>query len=107
MVAGAAGVVGAAEFKVQGSGCKVQGSGFRFQGSGFKVQGSGFRFQGSGCRVQGAGCRVQGSGCKVCTAQHHAPRQHGPERYRGTSFIRNRHPVGPYSRTMPRVLGGS
>ena len=27
--------------------------------------------------------------------------------YRGTSFIRNRHPVGPYSRTMPRVLGGS
>ena len=27
--------------------------------------------------------------------------------YRGTSFIKKRHPVGPYSRTMPRVLGGS
>ena len=24
--------------------------------------------------------------------------------YRGTSFIRNRHPAGPYSRTMPRLL---
>ena len=23
---------------------------------------------------------------------------------RGTSLIRNRHPVGPYSRTMPRLL---
>ena len=26
--------------------------------------------------------------------------------YRGTSLVRDRHPVGPYSRTMPRVLGG-
>ena len=26
-------------------------------------------------------------------------------RYVGTSLIRNRHPVGPYSRTMPRLLG--
>ena len=25
-------------------------------------------------------------------------------RCRGTSIIRNRHPVGPYSRTMPRLL---
>jgi len=24
--------------------------------------------------------------------------------YRGTSLIRKRHPVGPYSRTMPRLL---
>ena len=24
--------------------------------------------------------------------------------YRGTSLIRNRHPVGPYSRNMPRLL---
>jgi len=24
--------------------------------------------------------------------------------YRGTSLIRNRHPVGPYSRTMPRLI---
>jgi hypothetical protein len=24
--------------------------------------------------------------------------------YRGTSIIRNRHPVGPYSRTMARAL---
>ena len=31
------------------------------------------------------------------------------ETYRGTSLIRKRNPVGPYmySRTMPRVLGGS
>ena len=26
---------------------------------------------------------------------------------RGTSSIRNRLPVGPYRRTMPRVVGGS
>ena len=26
------------------------------------------------------------------------------ELYRGTSFIRNSHPVGPYRRTMPRIL---
>ena len=25
--------------------------------------------------------------------------------HRGTSLIRKHHPVGPYSRTMPRVLG--
>ena len=25
--------------------------------------------------------------------------------YRGTSLIRNLHPVGPYGRTMPRLLG--
>ena len=27
--------------------------------------------------------------------------------YRGTSLIRNRFPLGPYGRHMPRVLGGS
>ena len=27
--------------------------------------------------------------------------------YRGTSLIRKRHPVGPYSRAMPRDLWGS
>ena len=27
--------------------------------------------------------------------------------YRGTSLIRNRRPLGPYSRTMPRALRGS
>ena len=26
------------------------------------------------------------------------------DHYRGSSLIRNRHPVGPYSRTMPRLL---
>ena len=28
-------------------------------------------------------------------------------RYRGTSLIRNRAPLGPYSRPMPRALRGS
>ena len=28
-------------------------------------------------------------------------------RYRGTSLIRKRTPLGPYRRPMPRVLGGS
>ena len=28
----------------------------------------------------------------------------GPLRYRGTSLIRNRAPLGPYSRTIPRVI---
>ena len=27
--------------------------------------------------------------------------------YRGASLVRNSVPLGPYSRTMPRVLGGS
>ena len=27
-----------------------------------------------------------------------------PIEYRGTSLIRNRYPLGPYSRTMPRAL---
>ena len=27
-------------------------------------------------------------------------------RYRGTSLIKKRHTLGPYSRLMPRVLGG-
>ena len=27
--------------------------------------------------------------------------------YRGTSLIRTRNHLGPYRRTMPRVLGGS
>jgi hypothetical protein len=29
------------------------------------------------------------------------------QEYRGTSLIRNRDPLGPYSRNMPKVLGGS
>ena len=29
------------------------------------------------------------------------------DRYRGTSIIRKRPPLGPYCRPMPRVLGGS
>ena len=36
-----------------------------------------------------------------------AVRGMGLKVYRGTSVIRKRTPVGPYSRTMPRVLGGS
>jgi len=31
----------------------------------------------------------------------------GPLMYRGTSFIRNRTHLGPYSRPMPMVLGRS
>jgi hypothetical protein len=31
----------------------------------------------------------------------------GPNHYRGTSLTRNRRPLGPYSRTMPRALWGS
>ena len=30
-----------------------------------------------------------------------------PSVYRSTSLVRNRRPVGPYSRTMLRLLGGS
>ena len=35
------------------------------------------------------------------------PMARGRSTYRGNSLIRNRHPVGPYRRPMPRVLGGS
>ena len=33
--------------------------------------------------------------------------RHAEEVYRGTSLIRNRCRLGPYSRTMPRALWGS
>jgi hypothetical protein len=33
--------------------------------------------------------------------------QYFPTLYRGTSLITKCTPLGPYSRTMPRVLGGS
>ena len=35
------------------------------------------------------------------------PKSSGVLRYRGTSHIRKRTPLGPYRRPMPRVLGGS
>ena len=35
------------------------------------------------------------------------PAEKRPRWYRGTSLIRNRRPLGPYSRTMPRALWGS
>ena len=35
------------------------------------------------------------------------PEQSRPGLYRGTSLTRKRTPLGPYSRPMPRVLGGS
>jgi len=39
---------------------------------------------------------------KVATAYPNTPTWY--RGYRVTSLIRNRHPVGPYSRTMPRLL---
>ena len=100
-------------FRVQGSGFRAQGSGFRLQASGVRVQGSGFRVQGSGFRVRGSGFRVQGLGleCGVWGLTLLPPEHMSGEPrfipYRGTSLIRKRHPVGLYSRLMPRVLGGS
>ena len=38
---------------------------------------------------------------ETCNASRHAL---SAERYRGTSLIRNRNPLGPYSRTTPRAL---
>ena len=36
-----------------------------------------------------------------------APARRAPSRYRGASLIRNRRPLGPYNRTIPRALWGS
>ena len=76
----------------------MYGSGFRNQGLGCRVQGLGFRVQGLGFRVQGAGF--------VEAVEEGRPHisQFGACAYMGTSLIRNRHPVGPYSRNMPRLL---
>ena len=52
---------------------------------GFKILTSGFKLQRTGLPVRTTPPR--------CWAA-----------YRGTSLIRNRHPEGPYSRTMPRLL---
>jgi len=52
-----------------------------------------FKVQGLGSGVEGLGVKLQGDG-----------RPQAERAYRGTSLVRNRHPVGPYSRTMPRLL---
>ena len=53
-------------------------------------------------------------GINLKHAVHHAPKTLAvrarlglSKDYRGTSLIRNRHPVGSYGRPMPRVPGGS
>ena len=62
---------------------------------------SSHRLPGVGVRVWRMEFGVEGSGLG-CTHQ-----DSGDKVYRGTSLIRNRAPPGPYSRPMPRVLGGS
>ena len=42
-----------------------------------------------------------------CNVLYQSRVQINPLHYRGTSLIRNRTPLGPYRRPMPRVLGGS
>jgi hypothetical protein len=68
-------------------------------------------YQGSGFRVQGSGFRVQSSGFRVESPPFHPPMPGGIGAraahgigYRGTSLIRNTPLLGPYSRTLPRVL---
>ena len=107
------------------------GSGFGVWDLGFVVWCLGFWVWGLGFRVWGLGFRVWGypglglSGDNV-TISRHALKTRTQTRFksvpcsllsdppapvsrqfhsnRGTSLIRNRHPVGPYSRTMPRLL---
>ena len=108
--------------RVQASGCRVQSSVFSVQGavssvqcSVFRVQGSGYRGLVSGCRIQGAGCRVHGAGFRVSRIMRTArSKLEGPNSkpmkreqvgcYRITSLIRNTPLLGPYSRTIPRIL---
>jgi len=47
-------------------------------------------------------CSLVGESGVYCSGQRWLARS-----YRGTSLIRNRLPLGPYSRTMPRALGGA
>ena len=47
--------------------------------------------------------RSAASGDKSCVGKAGVT-LHRPGLYRGTSLIRNRQPVGSYSRTMPRLL---
>ena len=63
-----------------------------------RVPGLVLRVSGFGFRVSGAGFRVSGFGYKA--------RKRAEESvcYRVTSLIRNCLLLGPYSRTMPRVL---
>ena len=71
----------------------------------FRVQVSGFRVQGSWFRVQGLGFRVNphthAQDCLLFLPLGEALLV--PE-YRSPSLIRNRAPLGPYSRAMPWSL---
>jgi len=61
--------------------------------------------------VLGRGAVSYEPGNPVVRCLRLAPRpleDHAPSLdYRGTSLIRNRTPLGPYRRPMPRFLGGS
>ena len=59
------------------------------------LEGLGFKI----LRIEGSGFELERRGCGACLGAPHS--------YRGTSLIRNTLLLGPYSRTMPRVLGGS
>jgi hypothetical protein len=47
---------------------------------------------------------AQGLVCPAPAAKGSGSSLPSLEAYRGTSLVRNRHPVGPYSRNMPRAL---
>jgi len=81
------------------SGFGIRDSGFGIRDSGFSILVSGVGFRGEGVRtgifvlrfeVQESGLSIQGAGFGGG--------------YRGTSLIRNRLLLGPYSRTMSRVM---
>ena len=112
-------------FRVSGFGFRVSGFGFWVSGFGIRVSGFGFRVSGLGFRVSGLGFRVSGFGFRVSgvmTKRRVAFRK-SPLRVlqkvlvgddppsaclqracRGTSLIRFRANLGPYSSPMPTDL---
>ena len=54
----------------------------------------------------GSCCRF-GLAVQSCQRLQRYPKESGSRRYRLTSLIRNCHPVGPYSRTIFRLVGCS
>ena len=89
---------------MQGSGFGVCETGFKIQSSGFRLQSSGFRVYDSGFRMEGSGFRVQVFRMEILGCTTKASQIFTFKIYPGTSFIKKRPPVGPYSRSMSKAL---
>ena len=107
---------------MEGLSFTVKGLRFRFEGSRFRVEGIRFRVEGLRFRAEGLRFRVESLGTCPSNLPAAAPasvqgflthKKHAEYEVKpvppspclqGTSHVRNTSLLGPYSRTLPRVL---